>query len=149
MQMIMQMNKFLVLLLVLSGAAWVARAQKNNITSILEVLDVQTGGRRVVKEFNYLMEAPNWTRDGQWLYFNSGGLIYKIDAGGKGNARLVDTQSVSRCNNDHILSFGRQVGPLPHVSQRRPRAGRAPGQQELLGPDSRYVAFVSYRVDGH
>lgn len=99
------MKKYLALMLVLSGAALVARAQQNNVTSILEVLDVQTGERRVVKEFNYLIEAPNWTRDGRWLYFNSGGLIYKIDVEGKGNARLVDTQSVSRCNNDHILSF--------------------------------------------
>ena len=82
-----------------------AQQQQNNVTSILEVLDTQTGERRIVKEFNYLIEAPNWTKDGQWLYFNSGGLIYKIDVEGKGNARLVDTQYVSKCNNDHILSF--------------------------------------------
>ena len=28
--------------------------QKNSVTSILEVLDTQTGERKVVKEFNYL-----------------------------------------------------------------------------------------------
>ena len=82
-----------------------AQQQQSKVTSILEVLDTQTGERRVVKEFNYLIEAPNWTRDGKWLYFNSGGLIYKIDPEGKGNAGLVDTQFVSKCNNDHILSF--------------------------------------------
>jgi Tol biopolymer transport system component len=78
--------------------------QKNSVTSILEVLDTQTGERKVVKEFNYLIEAPNWTRDGKWIYFNSDGLIYKIDAVGKGNARLVDTQYLNKCNNDHVLS---------------------------------------------
>ena len=86
-------------------AIGVQAQQQNNVTSILEVLDVQTGQRTVLKEFNYLIEAPNWTRDGKWLYFNSGGLIYKIDAEGKGNPGLVDTQFVSKCNNDHILSF--------------------------------------------
>ena len=85
--------------------AVIAQAQQNNVTSVLEILDVQTGERKVVKEFNYLIEAPNWTRDGKWLYFNSGGLIYKIDVEGKGNVRLVDTQYVFHCNNDHILSF--------------------------------------------
>jgi len=39
--------------------------QKNSVTSILEVLDTKTGERKVVKEFNYLIEAPNWTRDGK------------------------------------------------------------------------------------
>lgn len=78
--------------------------QKNSVTSILEVLDTKTGERKVVKEFNYLIEAPNWTRDGKWIYFNSDGLIYKIDVEGKGNARLVDTQYLNKCNNDHVLS---------------------------------------------
>ena len=78
--------------------------QKSSVTSILEVLDTQTGERKVVKEFNYLIEAPNWTRDGKWIYFNSDGLIYKIDVEGKGNARLVDTQYLNKCNNDHVLS---------------------------------------------
>ena len=89
------------------GIAPSAEAQQN-VTSILEVLDTQTGLRTTVKEFDYLIEAPNWSRDGQWIYFNSGGLIYRIDAEGKGNARLVDTQHVCKCNNDHVLSFDGQ-----------------------------------------
>ena len=41
-------------------------AQK--VTSILEIYDITTGQRTVVKEFpKHLIEAPNWTPDGQWL----------------------------------------------------------------------------------
>ncbi len=98
------MRRFLLFSL-LCIAVGLQAQQRNNVTSILEVLDIQTGQRTVLKEFNYLIEAPNWTRDGKWIYFNSGGLIYKIDPEGKGEVGLVDTQFVSKCNNDHILSF--------------------------------------------
>lgn len=33
--------------------------QKNEITSVLEILDVTNGNRTVVKEFPYRIEAPN------------------------------------------------------------------------------------------
>ena len=77
------MRRFLLFSL-LCIAVGLQAQQRNNVTSILEVLDIQTGQRTVLKEFNYLIEAPNWTRDGKWIYFNSGGLIYKIDPEGKG-----------------------------------------------------------------
>jgi len=99
------MKRFFLLSMLCMAIGVQAQQQQNTVTSILEVLDIQTGERKVLKEFNYHAEAPNWTRDGKWIYFNSGGLIYKIDTEGKGDARLVDTQFVSKCNNDHILSF--------------------------------------------
>ena len=97
----MRRKVFLFLLLCIATSAF---AQQNNITSIMEVLDTKTGKRTVVKEFNYLIEAPNWTKDGKWLYYNSGGLIYKIDVEGKEAPQVVNTQPISRCNNDHVLS---------------------------------------------
>ena len=53
-------------------------AQRNSVTSVLEIMDVNTGKRTVVKEFPALIEAPNWTSDGKWLVYNSGGKLYKI-----------------------------------------------------------------------
>ena len=93
------------ILLLLFMASDIQAQQQNHVTSILEVLDTKTGKRKILKEFDYLIEAPNWTRDGRWVYFNSGGLIYKISAKGTGEARIVDTQHVNKCNNDHVLSF--------------------------------------------
>ncbi len=56
--------------------------QAQNVTSILQVLDTRTGQTRVVREFPYLIEAPNWTIDGNWLIFNSGGQIWRISPTG-------------------------------------------------------------------
>jgi len=72
--------------------------------SILQVLDVKTGKVSVVQEFPYLIEAPNWTVDGRWLVYNSGGKVYRISPEG-GQPSLIDTGEIDGCNNDHVLSF--------------------------------------------
>jgi hypothetical protein len=36
-------------------------AERDSI-SILETVDVHTGVRSILKEFDYVIEAPNWTR---------------------------------------------------------------------------------------
>ena len=74
------------------------------VTSVLQVLDTKTGQVRTVKEFPYLIEAPNWTKDGEWLVYNSGGRIYRIPADGSGEESLIGTGDVNGCNNDHVLS---------------------------------------------
>ena len=40
---------------------WIA---ERDSFSILETVDVHTGVRTVLKEFDHVIEAPNWTRDG-------------------------------------------------------------------------------------
>ena len=78
-------------------------ASGQQVTSVLQVLDTKTGEVRTVKEFPYLIEAPNWTKDGKWLVYNSGGQIYRISPDGE-EAGLIDTGEVRGCNNDHVLS---------------------------------------------
>ena len=97
----MKNNSFFILLCVLLGFA-PAYAQK--VTSVLEILDVSSGQRTVVREFPYLIEAPNWTHDGQWLVYNSGGKLYKISPDKPGEPELVPTGFATRCNNDHVLA---------------------------------------------
>ena len=50
-------------------------AQRDSI-SVPETLDVHTGSRSILKEFDYVIEAPNWTHDGRTLkqltYFRLG-----------------------------------------------------------------------------
>jgi Tol biopolymer transport system component len=137
--------------------------QQNSVTSGLEVLDTRTGERRIVREFDHLIEAPNWTRDGRWIYFNSGGLIYKINAKGKGEVRLVDTQPVNKCNNDHVLSFdgkwlavsgaddstsgwGSYVYVLP-VDGGTPRqvTPKSPSYLHGWSPDGKTLAYCAFR----
>jgi len=86
------------------------QAQDNKVTSILEIMDVETGQRNVIKEFPYLIEAPNWTYDGQYLIYNSNGKLWKITPDGKSEPQLIDTGFATNCNNDHVLSFdGKQI----------------------------------------
>lgn len=71
--------------------------------SILEIYDVETGTHSVIKEFPYLIEAPNWSKDGKYLTYNSDGKIFKFDLETKGSTE-VPTDFVTNCNNDHVLS---------------------------------------------
>lgn len=77
---------------------------QQKVTSILEILDVQSGNRTVVKEFPYLIEAPNWTVDGAWLIYNSGGKLYRLSPQNPGEPEVIPTGFATRCNNDHVLS---------------------------------------------
>lgn len=77
-------------------------AERDSI-SILETVDVHTGARSVLKEFEYVIEAPNWTQDGQFLVYNSRGHLYTY-ALATGEIREIDTGLAIDCNNDHVLS---------------------------------------------
>lgn len=97
-------------LLIFLTLATALSAQRNDVTSILEILDVTTGNRTVVKEFPYLIEAPNWTPDGNWLVYNSGGRLYKLSPASPGQPEQINTGFAGRCNNDHVISAdGKQI----------------------------------------
>ena len=53
-------------------------AQRDSF-SILETVDVFTGARTVLQEFDYVIEAPNWTNDGRYLIYNSRGRMYSYE----------------------------------------------------------------------
>lgn len=74
-----------------------------NVTSFLEVIDVITGTREVVKSFDYLIEAPEWNHDGNRVVFNSLGRIYELNIL-TGDISDINTDFASNCNNDHVLS---------------------------------------------
>jgi TolB protein len=77
-------------------------AQRDSI-SILETVDVHTGTRSTLREFDYVIEAPNWTRDGRFLVYNSRGRIYTYTLATR-ETHQVDTGFAANCNNDHVLS---------------------------------------------
>ncbi len=72
--------------------------------SRLEILDVASGHRQIIHSTDSVFEAPNWTRDGKALVFNSEGHLYRFDLATR-SAALIDTGDVVRNNNDHVLSF--------------------------------------------
>jgi len=74
-----------------------------NVQSFLETVDVRSGERVRLAEFDHLIEAPNWTRDGKRLIYNSLGLLYAFDLA-TNESRVIYTGFANRCNNDHVLS---------------------------------------------
>ena len=75
-----------------------------NVTSILEIFDIKTNQRTVLRKFPYLIEAPDWTPDGKYLVYNSEGLIYKLALSSPENEEQIDTDFAVVCNNDHLIS---------------------------------------------
>jgi len=78
-------------------------AATRGVVSVLETVDVRNGERTVLEEFDHLIEAPNWTRDGKRLIYNSGGRLYGFDLAA-GVSEAIDTGFATGCNNDHVLS---------------------------------------------
>lgn len=72
--------------------------------SRLELLNVSTGERKVIYTTKDHIEAPNWSNDGKYLIYNSGGLLYKFPLATK-IPEKINTGEVTKLNNDHGLSF--------------------------------------------
>jgi hypothetical protein len=95
---------------VIRPAAENFRPYRDYIGSRLELLDVATGARRLLRESEVPFEAPNWQRDGGWLIYNISGtgpnrghlVRYNLTTG---ETAPIDTATVTRNNNDHVLSF--------------------------------------------
>jgi TolB protein len=79
---------------------WVA---ERDTYSILETVDVHTGERKVLKEFDYVIEAPNWTKNGKTLVYNSKGHMYTYELA-SGEINEINSGLAIDCNNDHVLS---------------------------------------------
>jgi TolB protein len=73
------------------------------IESSLETLSVALGQSQMLYRSRSHFEAPNWSRDGGFLLFNSGGKLYTLPIAG-GTPKLLDTGFADHCNNDHGFS---------------------------------------------
>jgi TolB protein len=76
---------------------------KPTLHSTVEIVPVGSKDRRVVYHTLDHLEAPNWTRDGQFLLFNANGRLFRLPVKG-GTPVGIDTGFANRCNNDHGLS---------------------------------------------
>lgn len=155
-------SRFLLLLLFtvhFSFFTFTAMAQ-DDVISKLEVYDLTTRQHTVVKTFPYKIEAPNWTPDGRWFVYNSGGHLYKLDTTNPASEPiLINTGSADNCNNDHVVSAdGSWIGlsdKWPSKVFRVPFEGGEPieitpnGPSYLHGisPDGKEVAYCAFRGD--
>jgi len=90
------------------------------IGSHLEVMDVQTGHRKILMTVPNSIQAPNWTKDGKHLIYNSSaGLLFQYDLA-NGSVAQLNTGTAKNNNNDHVISFdGKMLGISNHVGEKR------------------------------
>jgi TolB protein len=141
---------------------------RDYIGSVLEILDVTSGHRQAVLSAAQPFEAPNWTRDGSALIYNTSGRsegrgrLHRFDLATR-QTSVIDTGFANRNNNDHVLSFdGAMIGisdqstnegrstvftlPTQGGAPRR-IAARAPSYLHGWSPDGRHLVYTGGRND--
>ncbi|WP_340112300.1 TolB family protein [Maribellus mangrovi] len=90
---------------------------RNPSPSRLEILEVASGNRKIIYETDEHIEAPNWSRDGKFLIYNSDGKLYKFDAETM-KPEEINTGFAQSNNNDHGISFdGKTLAISNHVEE--------------------------------
>ncbi len=128
--------------------------------SILQAYRMDTGECETLAEFEYLIEAPNWSPDGQSLVYNSRGRLYRFCLA-TGESREIDTGFAGNCNNDHVLSADGQSVAISHGTKEDgqsrvytlPAAGGtprlitplAPSYLHGWSPDGKTLAYCAQR----
>lgn len=135
---------------------------KTPSASRLEILDIETGDRKVIYSTSSHIEAPNWSRDGKYLIYNSGGKLYKFDLA-NGNPEVINTGMANRNNNDHGISFdGKMLAISNHVEENGKRYSiiftlpinggepfrvteKGPSYWHGWSPDGNYLVYCAQR----
>lgn len=145
--------------------AWEGLVQyREYLGSNLEILDVETGHRRIVYRHPESLQAPNWTLDGEALIYNHNGRLYRFDLE-TNTPTEINTDFAVRNNNDHVLSFdGTMLGISHHAEEDSNRSmvyivpveGGTPKKVTTKGPsylhgwspDGRFLVYTGGR-DGN
>jgi TolB protein len=95
------------------------RPYRDYIGSHIEVMEVATGHRKILHSAPNSLQAPNWTKDGKQLIYNSEGLLYNYELS-NGAISVLNTGTANQNNNDHVLSFdGKQMAISNHMGEKR------------------------------
>jgi len=137
---------------------------RDYIGSRLEILDVNSGSRKVAHTTTDSMQAPNWTPDGKHLIYNRNGKLYRFEIA-SGKVEEINTGFATSNNNDHVLSFdGTKLGISHHAAEDNgnsiiytlPALGGVPKRVTAKGPsyfhgwspDGKWLVFTGGR-DGN
>ncbi|WP_372649320.1 TolB family protein [Draconibacterium sp.] len=118
------MNKKSCLLIILL-LPLITFAQLENVRSTLEIYNIVTNEREIVRSEEAHFEAPNWSSDGSFLLINQDGKLYKVDL--ETNTKtMLNTDFADRCNNDHGISFDGKWLAISHQAESEPASGESP-----------------------
>jgi Tol biopolymer transport system component len=134
---------------------------KDYLGSKLEILELETGIRKVIHCSPLSLQAPNWSPDGKFLVYNSEGLLYRFDLE-SGIPEVIPSGFATSNNNDHVISFdGKKLGISHHAEEEdgrsiiytMPLSGGIPERITALGPsylhgwspDGEYLTYTGGR----
>ena len=90
---------------------------RDYLGSDIEIMDMATHNSRIVHHAPDSLQAPNWTRDGRALIWNTKGRMERYDIG-SGKVSTIRTGIAMNNNNDHVLSWnGKLLGLSSHVKR--------------------------------
>ncbi len=136
---------------------------RDYIGSHIETMDVSTCHREIIYTSPLSLQAPNWMPDNKSLIYNSNGLIYKFDLQ-KRTPELLNTDTIKRNNNDHVLSFDGKMlglsssdGKYNSIVYTVPAMGGIPRRITAVGPsylhgwspDKKFLVYTAERGDGN
>ena len=137
----------------------ISTAGRGTLYSTIETATVQSTDRRVAYAAAGRFEAPNWLRDNT-LIFNGGGRLLRMPSDGSAQPTPIDTQSLSRINNDHVptpdgawIGVSDQTEPggsriylaAPSGGEPRRITPNAPSYLHGISPDGRTLIYTAQR----
>ncbi|MBI1226648.1 MAG: biopolymer transporter TolR [Bacteroidetes bacterium] len=134
---------------------------RDYIGSHIEIMDVVSGNRKIIHSAPNSLQAPNWLPNDKGLIYNSEGQIFKLDFA-SGKPTVLNTDFVTRNNNDHVISFdGKMLGLSSSSGEQEygsliytvPLAGGTPKRITATGPsylhcwspDGKWLTFTGGR----
>ncbi|HUH32917.1 MAG TPA: hypothetical protein VLZ28_03130 [Daejeonella sp.] len=97
--------KLVILVIALSQTALYGFSQvPDKLQSNLQTINIESKQIETILSLNQHIEAPNWSRDGNYFIVNSKGKLYSIDIVGNKNLKEINTDYADQCNNDHGIS---------------------------------------------
>ncbi|MGY5850673.1 TolB family protein [Salegentibacter sp. F14] len=81
--------------------------------SNLEILNVETGHRKILFSSAHSIQAPNWVNKDKDLVYNSNGYLYRYDLKSE-RVEQIETGFAINNNNDHVFSFDESILGISH-----------------------------------
>ncbi|HBY59343.1 MAG TPA: biopolymer transporter TolR [Solibacterales bacterium] len=129
--------------------------------SKITIFDVAARQSKVIFTGDGVIEAPNWSRDGQYLLVNTNGNLYRVPLAGPALQQVELEGGTYRCNNDHDLTRDGKLlafsASTPQSRQSQVFTATADGKNVKLitpkapsyfhgwSPDARHLLFVGLR----
>ena len=89
---------------------------RDYIGSNMEIMNVETGNRKLLFTSAHSIQAPNWVNQNQELVFNSNGFLYRYTFE-TDEISQINTGFAVNNNNDHVFSFDETILGISNHNQ--------------------------------